>query len=270
MDRRPKRPGSHLADLSARRACRRPSRPSGVRPLAPTPLAAFGSFRAIPELPWLPRRRGSRSVRAVPELRLVAAPTASEPVRAPAAPAAPRRGPAGGTSKTYGAEADQEWLPPSPTVVPCDRPCMLTLPAHLRLVDPAPQLPEPALVPVENRLEPRGLDLAPFQTQNDPIEHRQLVLDPVEAPARLGVVPVKLLVEPPQQASVWLSGSVMISSSPGCCGCEPPSLSPEGDIAPDLFRRRPAPFLHGRRASRGRERAGKLCRSAFSGLRPRV
>ena len=35
-------------------------------------------------------------------------------------------------------------------------------------------------MPVENRLQPRGLDLAPFQPQNDAIEHHQLVFDPAQ------------------------------------------------------------------------------------------
>jgi hypothetical protein len=60
-------------------------------------------------------------------------------------------------------------------------------------------------VPIENRLEPRGLDLAPFQTQDNTIQHQQLVLDPVEPPfnpiqprARLAVLTVKLVVDPAQ------------------------------------------------------------------------
>jgi hypothetical protein len=45
-----------------------------------------------------------------------------------------------------------------------------------QLEEAASHVGQPALVPVENRLQPRGLDLAPFQTQNATIEHQQLVL----------------------------------------------------------------------------------------------
>jgi hypothetical protein len=62
-----------------------------------------------------------------------------------------------------------------------------------------------ALVPVEDGLEPRGLDLTPFQAQGDAVEDEQPVLDPaepaldpVEPGAKLTAEPVELLVEPAQ------------------------------------------------------------------------
>jgi hypothetical protein len=75
------------------------------------------------------------------------------------------------------------------------------------------------LVPIENSLEPRGLDLAAFETQNDAIEHQQLILDPVEPAldpieprARLVVVLVDLLVDPTQVSERVALGFGMASS----------------------------------------------------------
>jgi hypothetical protein len=56
----------------------------------------------------------------------------------------------------------------------------LPFPGTFQLGDAASQLALRALVPVEYRLQPRGLDLAPFQTESDAVENEQLVLDPAE------------------------------------------------------------------------------------------
>ena len=49
---------------------------------------------------------------------------------------------------------------------------------------------------IENRLKPRGLDLAPFQTQGDAVENEEFVLDPAE-PALHPVKPALDPVKPP-------------------------------------------------------------------------
>jgi hypothetical protein len=71
------------------------------------------------------------------------------------------------------------------------------------------QLGKPALVAIEERLQPGRLDLAPFQAQGDAVQNQQLVLDrvkpaldpvepaldPVEPLADLAMKPIELLIE---------------------------------------------------------------------------